>query len=370
MISCGMRLRTAPWPLLAAALVALALRGAQPQGVSVLPPEKLRKAEALVAAEIMRHGIPGLSVAVVVGNQVRWSAGYGFADLENHVPAKAATVYRLGSICKPITAIAVMQLVEKGHIRLESPIQRYVPTFPPKRWPVTVRDLLCHVGGVRHYRPGEMTSTRHYDGVVPALALFKDDPLVFKPGTRFLYTTYGYCLLGAAVEHAAGMPYIDYVERYVLKPAGMARTRLDSVAEIIPDRAAGYVKAKNGEVRNSALADTSNKVPGGGLCGSVEDLARLAIALHEDILLPPEVVDRMFAAQRLSDGRPIGYGLGWSMFGEHRGRRAVGHAGAQPRISGLLYMVPQDAFAVAILCNLEGVNLLPLARALADDLDP
>lgn len=344
--------------------------GAWSQGVSVLPPEKVKRAETLVAAEIMRHGIPGLSVAVVVGNQLRWSDGFGFSDLENHVPAKATTSYRLGSICKPITAIAVMQLVEKGKIALDSPIQRYVPTFPPKRWPITVRELLCHTAGIRHYRPGEMTGTRHYDGVMPALDLFKNDPLVFKPGARFLYTTYGYCLLGAAVEQASGMPYILYVERNVLKPAGMARTRLDSVFDIIPDRAAGYVKTSSGELRNSALADTSNKIPGGGLCGTVEDLAHLAIALHEDTLLPTAIVDRMFEPQRLTDGRLIGYGLGWSMFGKHRGRPAVGHAGAQPRISTLLYMVPRDGFAVALMCNLEGVNLLPLARALADELDP
>ncbi len=355
--------------LLLLLLLLLALPAGASQ-VAGLPAEKLKKAEVLVTDEIMRQGIPGLSIAVVTGNQIKWSTAYGFADIENHVPAKVGTMYRLGSISKPITAIGVMQLVEQGKIALDAPIQRYVPSYPAKKWPVTVHDLMCHISGVRHYKPGEMQSTRHYDGVVPALEMFAGDPLVFQPGSRFLYTTFGYCLLGAAVEHASKTPYFDYIERHVLGPAGMHRTRLDSVSEIVSDRAAGYVKAPDGEIRNSPLADTSNKVPGGGLCGTVEDLARLAIAVNEGTILPRDASTRMFAAQHLKDGRPIGFGLGWAMFGEHKGKKAVGHSGGQPRISTLLFMVPQDEFAVAIMCNLEGVNLIPLARALADELDP
>ena len=132
-------------------------------------------------------------------------------------------MYRLGSIAKTVTATAVLQLAEKGKLDLDAPVQRYVPSFPVKPWPLTCRQLLAHLGGVRWYEGGEMESTQHYRSVTDALAMFKDDPLAFEPGTAFLYTSYGYNLLGAAVEGASGASYVEYVRRNVFAPAGMER---------------------------------------------------------------------------------------------------------------------------------------------------
>ena len=145
------------------------------------------------------------------------------ADVENNVPAGAGTVYRLASISKPITATAVMQLVERGRVDLDAPVWKYVPAFPVKPWPVTVRQLLCHQSGVRHYRGDEISSTRHYVDLTEPLKIFKDDPLLFEPGTRTSYTTYGYNLLGAVVEAASGMKFADYLEANIFRPAGCDR---------------------------------------------------------------------------------------------------------------------------------------------------
>ena len=125
-----------------------------------LPREALEKIERAITSEMARQGIPGLSVAVVTEHTLRWSNGYGFSDLENFVPARPITVYRLASVTKPITAVAVMQLAEKGSLDLDAPIQRYAPEFPEKPWPVTVRQLLCHQGGVRNWTEDEFVSTR------------------------------------------------------------------------------------------------------------------------------------------------------------------------------------------------------------------
>ena len=151
-----------------------------------------------------------------------------------------------------MTAVAVLQLVERGAIDLDAPIQKYVPSFPEKPWPVTARLLLGHLGGVRHYRDDEPTNTRSYANATEGLAFFKDDPLVVEPGTRFLYSTYGYNLLGAAVEGVSGKPFIEALKEGVLDPAGMVSTRVDEVAPLIPNRAQGYVRLPSGEVRNSA----------------------------------------------------------------------------------------------------------------------
>lgn len=314
-----------------------------------------------------RHEIPGLSVAVVLDGQLRWSNGYGLADLENFVPAKAATAYRLGSVGKPMTAVAALQLAEQGRLDLDAPVQKVVPSFPEKTWPVTPRQLLAHLGGIRHYAEGEMGNTRHYSSLAEGLELFRNDPLLQQPGTKYVYSTYGYNLLGAAVEGASGMEFTTYLRAKVFEPAGMVDTRADDVFAIIPNRAQGYARNPAGHLSNSGLADTSYKIPGGGLVATAPDVARFAVALQSEVLLPKEALERMFTRQKTTDGKPVGYGLGWTI-GQRAGRREVWHTGGQQRVSTILYMQPERRFAIALLTNLEGIGpaLLELARQIAD----
>jgi serine beta-lactamase-like protein LACTB, mitochondrial len=333
---------------------------------ATLPSAKAAPIEAAIAAEMSRLNIPGLSAAVAVDHELRWAAGYGRADVENNTPATASTVYRLGSIAKTITAVAVLQLAEKGKLDLDAPVQKYVPSFPVKPWPLTCRQLLAHLGGVRWYAEGEMESTRHYASVVDGLAMFKDDPLAFEPGTAFLYSSYGYNLLGAAIEGASGLSYLEYVRKNVFEPAGMERAQADDVFAIIPNRARGYQKASTGELRNSPLADTSNKVPGGGLVATAEDVARLAMALQGGALLQKDTLARMMTRQATRDGRQTGTGLGLFL-ADREGVREAWHTGGQPQVSTVLYMQPDRRVAVVLLTNLEGIGsaLLDLARQIA-----
>ena len=362
-------LRAAPGPrslgtVLAGALFAGTAMPAAAQ--APLPAAKLHAVEAAIAAEMSRLGIPGLSAALVLDHELRWSAGFGRADVENNVPATATTVYRLGSIAKTITATAALQLAEKGRLDLDAPVQKYVPSFPVKPWPVTCRQLLAHMAGVRWYADGEMESTRHYTTVTDGLAMFKDDPLAFEPGTAFLYSSYGYNLVGAAIEGASGMSYMDYARQHVFAPAGMERAQADDVSALIPNRARGYQKASTGELRNSPLADTSNKVPGGGLVATAQDVARFAMALQGGVLLQKETLARMMTRQATRDGKLTGTGLGLFL-AERDGVREAWHTGGQPQVSTVLYMQPDRRVAVALLTNLEGIGpvLLDLARQIA-----
>ncbi len=205
-----------------------------------LPADKLRKIEQVVSTEMARASIPGLSLTIATDGVIRWSGGFGMADLKNFVPMTAASELRLASISKTITAVAVLQLMEQGKIDLDAPIQRYVPEFPEKPWPVTVRQLLSHTAGVRHYRGVEMNSTDHYTDLISPMKVFANDPLLFEPGTQYSNTTYGYTLLGAAVEKASGVKLMDYFQEKIFRPAGMEHIGLDSVFEIIPHRVRGY----------------------------------------------------------------------------------------------------------------------------------
>lgn len=334
-----------------------------------LPPAKIEAIEALISAAMTRLGIPGLSAAVVTERRLRWSDAFGTADLENFVPAKAVTVYRLASVTKPITATAVLQLVEAGKVDLDAPIQRYVPAFPEKQWPVTVRHLLSHQSGVRNWTDEEFHNTRHFANIAESLAVFKDDPLLFEPGTRTQYTSLGYNLLGAVVEGVSGKPFLEYLHDRVFTPAGMEAARGDDVLAVIPNRAPGYQLSAAGELRNSPLSDTSNRTAGGGLVATAEDVARFAIAFQRATLLKASTTQAAYGRQRTRDRKVTGYGLGW-IVGETAGRTEVYHTGGQPRVSTVLYMVPRAGLAVVLLCNLEDVSnpLLDLARQVADAL--
>jgi CubicO group peptidase (beta-lactamase class C family) len=323
--------------------------------------------ETAINVAMHRYGIPGLSAAVAAAGSVRLSAGYGMADLENAVPATPLTIYRLASVSKPLTATAVLQLAAKGKLDLDAPVQRYVPAYPEKQWPLTCRQLLCHQGGVRQWTDEEFHNTRHHASLTEALEFFKNDPLVFEPGTRTLYTSLGYNLLGVAVESASGQGYLDYMRENVFTPAGMETAGLDDVFALVPHRAQGYQKAAGGELFNSSLSDTSNRVPGGGLVATAEDVARFALALHSGALLKQETREQMFIRQRTRDGKPTGYGLGWAV-GTQRGRHEAYHIGGQPRVSTVLYLVPESGVAVVFLSNLEGVGtpLLDVARQVAE----
>jgi len=338
---------------------------------AALLPGRVQAVEAAIAAAMSAQKIPGLSVSIVTGGELRFSGGYGQADVENEVPATAETVYRLASVSKPITAVAVMQLVEQGKLDLDAPVQKYVPSFPQKPWPVTTRLLLGHLAGIRQYADGEFESTRHYATLADALDVFKDDPLAQEPGTRYLYSTYGYTLVGAVVEAASGATFGDYLRRNVFEPAGMAGARVDDVFEIIPHRAQGYQTGPAGGLLNSGLTDTSYKIPGGGLCATAPDLARFAIALWKGTLVRPETRRQMFTTQRTRDGKATGYGLGWAVGVGPRGRREVFHRGAQQRVTSLLYMQPERGLGIVLFANLEGIEspLFALARQIVHILD-
>lgn len=346
---------------------------ASAQNASGISPDKIQKIETAISAAMAKDNIPGMSVAIVANKKIAWMNGFGKADLENSVPAKASTVYRLASISKTITSVAAMQLVEQGKLDLDAPVQQYCSGFPQKQWTVTTRQVLGHLSGIRHYGPqdgklfqGGSDNTKHYNSINASLVFFKDDPLLHEPGSKYLYSTYGYNLVGCVIEGASGMTYLDYVRNNVFKTAAMNTIREDEVTAIIPNRAQGYEKNKNGQLQNSGLADTSYKIPGGGFCSTVEDLAKFAIALQAGKLLKPESLKLAWTKQKTKDGKDTTYGLGWQL-SERNGLKEVSHGGNQARVTTYLYMLPERGFAVVLMMNLEGVgSRTELARQIAD----
>ena len=223
-----------------------------------------------------------MSAAVAVGGSIAWSRGVGMADLENAVPATPSTVYNIGSISKGQTAVAILQLVEQGKVGLDDSIRKFVPTFPDKGSTITVRHLLTHRSGIRHYREVEFPGTpgdenvKPYASLAEAITLFKDDPLLYRPGERSSYSSFAVNLLQGVVETASAIPFEEYMKAHVWGPAGMSSTAFDVPNRIVAHRARSY-RVLDGRVTNSPYGDLTYKFASGGMISTAEDLVRLCV---------------------------------------------------------------------------------------------
>jgi CubicO group peptidase (beta-lactamase class C family) len=334
----------------------------------------------IIANELLQStGAPGVSIAVGANNEIVLAKGYGSADFENNVQVTTETRFRTASIAKSLTAVLVLSLEERGVIDLDAPIQTYLPDFPEKQWPITSRLLLGHLAGIRHYDSNsESQSTQQFDSVQEGLKVFADDPLKHRPGSKFLYSSFGYNLLGAVAEQAGERSFMEQLHRHVLEPAGMNHTVEDSHADIISSRTRGYVKIISDSkslnsnensncrvsIQNAPMHNTSMKIPAGGLLSTPSDLVKFSIAVNTGKLLDPETCKKMWNRQIQLDGTKTSCGLGWNI-SQHTGRKMVSHSGGQAGTSTLLVLFPDSGTSVAIMCNLQNVALKATAKQLA-----
>ena len=307
-----------------------------------------------VAKEWLARGIPGLSVAVAVDGQIVYSEGFGYADLEQRVPAWPATKFRIGSVSKSLTAVGLVQLVEQGKLDLDAPIQKYVPAFPDKGAVITTRMLAGHLAGIRHYKDDEFTISKHYEKVAEGLKIFADDPLVSPPGKEFHYSSYGFNLVSAAMEAASGENFLSYMHEHVFGPLGLRNTLEDQPAEIIAERARFYDKPKDQPEENAPYVDNSYKWAGGGFLSTSEDLTKFGSALLQPGFLKPESLRLLFTSQKTADGKESVYGMGWFVGKSKSGQRIFQHSGGSVGGSSQLILYPDAHMVVAMICNFGG----------------
>jgi serine beta-lactamase-like protein LACTB len=310
-----------------------------------------------VALEAMGRGIPGMAVAVAVNGQIVWAEGFGYADLENRVPVWPTTKFRVGSVSKPLTAAAIAQLVEQGKLDLDAPVQKYVPGFPDKGQVITPRQLAGHLAGLRHYKGEEFLIAKRYNSVTESLAIFKDDPLLHPPGTKYSYSSYGWNLLSAVVEGASGREFLGYMDENVFQRLGLRDTVADHNDAIIFGRTRFYEKTREGKFQNAPHVDNSYKWAGGGFLSTVEDLVRFGSAHLQVGFLKQSSLDLLFTSQRTADGKETSYGIGWRVERDAAGRRRWSHSGGSVGGSTMLILYPDAKVVLAVVANISGAPI-------------
>jgi len=321
--------------------------------VSVLAQSiQMETANKLMEEAMKKDYLPSLSVAVMKEDKVVFAKALGYADLENNVAATTESVYRIGSISKSITAVLIMALQEKGKLNINSQVQLYCADFPEKEFPITVKQLLCHQGGIRNYKSNlEDRSTIHYASSQEAIRIFKNDSLIVKPGTEYKYSTFGYTLLGCAIEGVVHDSYENALKQYVLNPSGMVQTTLDDFIKVIPHRVHQYWRGENNTWINTVTVDLSNKYPGGGILSTPIELTRFGNTLLEGKLINLNSLEALWESQKNSNGVSTNYGLGWRVSED---QNEVFHGGSSTGGESYLYIQRDKKIVVAFMTNSDG----------------
>jgi D-alanyl-D-alanine carboxypeptidase len=353
--------------LLALLAVSLPLAASQaPAAPSAADSALAAKIDAVMSG-VYKPGQPGAALIVRKDGRTILRKGYGMADLELGVPVAPDMIFRLGSITKQFTAVAILLLAQEGKLGLQDEITKFLPDYPTQGRRITVEHLLTHTSGIQSYTdlPEWLPLWRKDFTVKELIDLFKDKPMQFEPGRNWAYNNSGYVLLGAIIEKASGKTYEQFVDERIFKPLGMGSSSYDHTERVIPRRVPGYEGGKGGFVNASYLSMTQ-PYAAGSLLSTVDDLARWSEAVFAGKIVKKEWLDKAFTPYKLANGESAGYGYGW-FIGDFAGHRSIEHGGGINGFTTYEMTFPEDRIFIAILTNsaVAGRNPEPFAVKIA-----
>ena len=343
------------------------------------PPAKwagaAEQARQIVRTSMSENNLAGLSIAVGIDGEIVWTEAFGLADIENRSPVTPSHRFRTGTASILFTSAAIGLLLDAGRLNLDDEIQKYVPDFPRKQWPVTVRQVMGQVAGFPTEDPdnGVLTS-RHCQRPADAVAIFAKEPLLFRPGTQYCDSTFGWVLLSAVVEAAADTPFATFLNERVFRPLRMVDTFKESVTNPPSDAATSYNPRFAAKPTYGLTAlpkfDYSCHAGSNGFLSTASDLVRFGMAINRGNLLRPQTVQMLQTPQRLTSGELTSYGLGWEL-------KTLTLSGDQVQAAGYnghfwveevasLLTVPERGLAVAVMSNVSFAGTPSVAERIVE----
>ncbi len=337
---------------------------------SILNSEFESKANQIINDHMASDNFLGVTAGLYITDYGTFRSGAGFVDKSENKRATIDMLGRIASVSKPMTAVAIMQLYEKGLLDLDKPIQSYLTGFPKKaQGDITIIHLLKHTSGIPHYSSKwEALSFTHYPTLADAVDAFKDKELAFEPGTQYMYSSYGYTVLGAIIEEVTQMSYGAYMRKNIWDKAGMSNTSLEEAGHDYNNKSRLYLKIKSTYIK-SPETDLSIIYPAGGVQSTVGDLLKFGEAVLENRLIKSSTLEMMInATDELAPA--IGddpYGFGWGVYDDPKYGRIIQHGGTQPGTSAFFSVYLDHKIVSAVLSNSFGSrqNAFNLSRDIA-----
>ncbi len=338
---------------------------------SVVNNELESKANKIINEHIASNNFLGVTTGLYIENCGSYVSGAGFSNKADQKGTNSNMLGRIASITKPMTAIAIMQLYEKGMLELDIPIQTYLKEFPEKvKGDITIRHLLKHTSGISHYASKwDALSFTHYPTLVNALDAFKDKELLFEPGTQYMYSSYGYTILGAIIEKVSQMSYGEYMKKHIWDIAGMSNTSLEEAKQKYNNKLGLYLKISSTYIK-SPKTDLSIIYSAGGVQSTAKDMLKFGEAVLHNKLIQWTTLEMMINAT--DDLAPaIGddpYGFGWAVYDDPKYGKIIQHGGTQPGTSSFFSIFLDRKIVSVVLSNSFGTrqNAFNLSRDIAN----
>ena len=302
-------------------------------------------------SELFSKDENGGTALVSKKGEIIYHKAFGMANVELNVPMKVDHVFRIGSVTKQFTAVAILQLMEAGKLSLTDEITKFIPDYPTHGHHITVEHLLTHTSGIKSYTGMEAFDTKSKLDMEPEelIDFFKNQPMDFAPGENYRYNNSGFFLLGYIIEKVSGMSYPEYVEENLFKKLGMKNSYFGDNNRIIPNRATGYAR-QDGKLVNSDYLSMKLPYAAGSLRSTVEDLLIWNKAIFSYQVVSKESLKKAWTSYILNNGKPTGYGYGWSL-GNIQGSPVIEHGGGINGFLSYAMYLPEEEVFVAVLSN-------------------
>ena len=299
---------------------------------------------------------PGATAIVSRNGQIIYKKAFGMANLELDVPMQTGNIFRIGSITKQFTAIAILQLIEQEKLSLQDEITKFIPDYPVQGSKITIEHLLTHTSGIKSYTgmPDYGEKMNKDMSPVEMIDYFKNEPMEFAPGTAFRYNNSGYYLLGYIIEKITGKTYADYLTENIFKPLGMEQSMYANDRIIIKNRAGAYSMGDQG-FENAFPISMTQPYAAGSILSTVEDLFKWNEAVHNYQLVKKETLEKAFTRYKLLDGSVSDYGFGWFL-GYVQESPAIEHGGGIPGFSTMAIYLPEEDVFVAVFVNCDCIS--------------
>ena len=327
------------------------------QEVLVKKITQIDKAREITSTFLTSQHIPGMSISVSKNDELIWSEGFGYSDIDTKTkvdPSK--TQFRLASISKPITAVGLAILADRNQLNFDESLYTYMQNYPKKEYDYSIRQIGGHLAGIRHYKGQEFISNKKMS-IKEGLGIFKNDPLIHPPGSKYQYSTYGWNLLSAVIEEITKKNFTQFMTEVLFVPLKMQNTTLDLSDKEMPNRSKFYRKTYQNKIVKSPVVSNEHKAAGGGFIATSENLIQFGKEIIDPKIISKENLKELLRVQKTKDGKSTNYGIGFGIGTSFRNTPIFSHSGGGAGATTLLLIYPEEEVVIAIVTNLSQVSI-------------